>query len=272
MGSPPPPFAPQQAIVIPEGPEIPEARAKRVTQDLLVQQAKKKPGKEGLEKWCLAQSHLHLSGTRLTHLNLDSIPVRGVRTIYAYDNKIAYVSGLNKLFHLENLYLQDNKVYTLAGWSEELPDLKQLHIQSNAVPALTGLTASNHLEELLINDQCINAPLTLHAPTLKAMAHSLRTLDVSRNGITDLSPLAVLLRLQSLTASGNKVEAAGLFPVLDGCQFLLTLWVEGNPLTKKRKWQDDVILRSNSVQEIDGKEVGKTRTYLQNLQARKARA
>ena len=36
--------------------------------------------------------------------------VRGVKTIYAYDNRIVYVSGLSKLRGLENLYLQDNRV------------------------------------------------------------------------------------------------------------------------------------------------------------------
>jgi hypothetical protein len=264
--NPPPPFLP--AV----GPEIPEDKAKRVTQELLIETAKKKPGKEGFENWARTVTHLHLSEKRLTHLNLESHPVRGVKTIYAYDNRIVYVSGLTKLRGLENLYLQDNRVYNLEDWSEDLPGLRILHLQGNAVPALAGLSASARLEELLLNEQKIPQPLRLHEPTLRAIGGSLRTLDVSRNGLRDLTPLRVLVRLESLTAMDNQVEAPGLFPVLETCRLLKTLFVQGNPLTQKRKWQDEVILRSQSVEEIDGKPVGKARAFLQNLNARKVKA
>jgi hypothetical protein len=264
--NPPPPFLP--AV----GPEISEDKAKRVTQELLIETAKKKPGKEGFENWARAVTHLHLSEKRLTHLNLESFPVRGVKTIYAYDNRIVYVSGLSKLRGMENLYLQDNRVYTLEDWSDDLPGLRILHLQGNAVPALAGLTGSVRLEELLIQEQRIPQGLRLHEPTLRAIGGSLRTLDVSRNGLRDLTPLRALVRLESLTATDNKVDAPGLYPVLEACGLLRMLFVQGNPLTQKRKWQDEVILRSASVEEIDGKPVGKARAFLQNLNARKVKA
>ena len=43
--------------------------------------------------------------------------MRTVTTIYAYENRIAYVSGLARLKQLKSLYLQDNEVYTMAEWS-----------------------------------------------------------------------------------------------------------------------------------------------------------
>jgi len=195
-----------------------------------------------------------------------------VKTIYAYDNRIVYVSGLSKLRGLENLYLQDNRVYSLEDWSEDLPGLRILHLQGNAVPALAGLSASGRLEELLINEQRIPQALRLDEPTIRAIGGSLRTLDVSRNGLRDLAPLRGLVRLEALTATENQVEAPGLYPVLEACRLLRTLSVHGNPLTQKRKWQDEVILRSASVEEIDGKPVGKARAFLQNLNARKVKA
>merc|ERR1711985_216296 len=127
-----------------------------------------------------------------------------------------------------------------------------LHLQGNSVPALAGLSSSAKLEELLIQEQRISQPLRLHEPTLRAIGGSLRTLDVSRNGLRDLTPLRVLVRLVSLTAADNQVDAPGLYPVVEACGLLKTLFVQGNPLTQKRKWQDEVILRSASIEEIDG--------------------
>ena len=73
----------------------------------------------------------------------------------------------------------------------------------------------------------------------QAIGGSLRTLDVSRNGLRDLAPLRGLVRLEALTATENQVEAPGLYPVLEACRLLRTLSVHGNPLTQKRKWQDE---------------------------------
>jgi hypothetical protein len=255
----------------PGGPDIPVSKQKRVTAELIVASATRAPGKEGFDAWARQLTHLHLSQKRLTHLNVESLPVRGVTTIYAYENRIAYVSGLGRL-KLEKLYLQDNDVFTLQDWSDDLPELRTLHFQNNRVPALDGLMRSHRLEELLVNDQRIEQPLRLHLPTLRAISPSLRMLDISRNGLTDVAPLAVLTRLENLTAKDNciaSVKHGGLAEVLGSCRELEKIWLMGNPLTNQRKYRDQVILNSNSVQEIDGKEVGKARSFLHALHGRR---
>ena len=65
--------------------------------------------------------------------------------------------------------------------SDELPELRTLHLQNNCVPALTGLQRSHRLEELLINDQRIDQPLRLDELSLRAIAPSPRLWKLDRS-------------------------------------------------------------------------------------------
>ena len=108
---------------------------------------------------------------------------------------------------------------------------------------------------------------------IRALSRSLERLDVSGNQIVDLSPLAGLSALSTLSATENRISRIeGLDMMLQHCQRLRTLDVRENPIARQNvKYRDEIILCAQGpLQEVDGKDVTeKEKEFVKQLAKRK---
>jgi len=252
---PPPPMNPR---------EVSEAMILRKLDQAMVQNL----DPTGMRRQLSKVTHVHVQNKGLTSLNAMQ-PCSNLKVVYAYENKICDISGLPR--SLESLYLHDNDMWSMQGWTDALPNLKLLHLQRNCIDCLEGLQSSGRLEELsLAGQRSLRGPLLFDAAALRAIAPGLRRLDISGNGISDISPLQVLRGLQSLTARDNAIDdLMSVRPVLNSSQ-LTTLSLQNNPVTKQQRYRDDVVVESRTLRELDGKEVtDKEKIFLRQLAERR---
>jgi len=252
---PPPPTNPR---------EVSEAMILRKLDQAMVQNL----DPAGMRRQLCKVTHVHIQNKGLTSLNAMQ-PCSNLKVVYAYENKICDISGLPR--SLESLYLHDNDLWSMQGWSDALPNLKLLHLQRNCIDCLEGLQSSGRLEELSLTCQrSLQGPLLLDASALRAISPGLRKLDISGNGISDISPLQVLRGLQSLTARDNAIfELTSVRPVLHASQ-LSVLSLHNNPVTKQQRYRDDIVVESRTLRELDGKEItDKEKMFLRQLAERR---
>jgi len=139
---------------------------------------------------------------------------------------------------------------------------------------LSGLSKSNRLEDLNLRAQRSDLPLQLHPPTLRAFSRSLRSLDISRNRMSDIGAVASLVMLQRLDASCNMLtEMPSVSSVLQHLTRLSRLRLEENPISWMPKYRDMVILAApQSLEEFDSKTVQPNeRPFLMELHQRRKR-
>lgn len=208
-------------------------------------------------------------------LLLNSL-VPNLRTCYAYENKIERVGNLGE--KVEQLYLQSNELVETGSWSRQFPKLKVLRLDRNRLRVLEGLDRSQGLEELSVAHQRLPAGVPCFAfdpLCLRNLARSLTRLDVSGNHLWDLSPLACLQALVSLTAADNRIGGIeGLEVMLQHCRNLRTLDVRGNPFASKDnpKYRDEIIVKvaDGPLSELDGKDVtDKEKLFIRQLAQRR---
>ena len=129
-----------------------------------------------------------------------------------------------------------------------LKNLKILSIQSNRLPAITGLSKLANLEELYISHNALTEITGLESNS------KLRVLDVSNNQITKLTNLRHLKHLEELWASSNLLSSfEEVEKELVGKEELNTVYFEGNPLQLKNPalYRNKIRLALPQLQQID---------------------
>lgn len=132
-----------------------------------------------------------------------------------------------------------------------LSSLKILSIQSNRLPAITGLQSLVNLEELYISHNALE-----HISGLDQNS-KLRVLDISSNQIAQLANLKHLEHLEELWASSNHLSSFDeIEKQLADKKELNTVYFEGNPLQTKNPalYRNKVRLALPQINQIDASE------------------
>ncbi|KAA6366013.1 MAG: putative protein phosphatase 1 regulatory subunit 42 [Streblomastix strix] len=191
----------------------------------------------------------------LTHLDLQH-------------NFIERLDGLDMLPHLTHLYLNNNCISEIVSLNGPMM-LIELHLACQTSGEIRSSNASLHASQPL---NTINLQIT--SEILMPVARSLMVLNIASIGCRDLSPLACLYRLRQLDASDNLVDSLQSIEVmLNGCINLTILKLEGNPISKQTKFFESVMTMSDSLVQINGKEVlDSQRDFCKRLKQRKNEA
>lgn len=224
------------------------------------------------EQFLTKLTHLHLAERGLTSLGSAFQHCPRLKVLNLEGNHLQELSGIRPC--CEVLHLQGNDVWDLSGWTQNLPSLATLELAENRLSLLSGLQRCSHLEELNLRGQRSELPLQLHPPSLTVFSRSLRSLDISRNRMMDIGPIAVLSALQRLDASSNELaEIPAVGSVLQRLSRLRRLSLAENPLSRLRKYRDLVIVAAApGLEELDNKTVQPNeRTFLVELHQRRQR-
>ena len=234
---------------------------------------------ESTEDFVGRMTHVHLTGRGIED-NIGCLKYcRRAVALYLYDNKIARMtalSSLGQLTSLTHLYLQNNKIERIQGLSAgNLPNLTKLYLGHNCIALLEGLERLPQLRELRLPYQTLppGERLLFDPRSLLALSQQLTVLDICGNNIDDMSDLTMLQGLVRLYLADNRASQLDeLAWVLQTNPQLERLSLKGNPLCGRPKWRDQVVVMSESLQELDGQEISATtRTFLVNWSYAKAR-
>jgi len=230
---------------------------------------------ESLESFNSKLTHLQLQGRRLgpdlRRLDL----VQQVYVLYAYDNLISSLAGIEHAKRLQMLYLQNNRLTSMAGL-EGLTHLKKLHLGHNRLVRIEHLDHCANLEELYVPHQrppASEVPLEFCPTSMAAIAGRLRVLDAAGNRLEDCWNLSPLKRLVSFDLCDNAFQqVADLRELLMG-PFLTKVSLTGNPFesqNRKATYRTAVVLGSQSIEEIDGRPVlAQERDFVKRLDEQK---
>ena len=168
-----------------------------------------------------------------------------MKVLYLYDNAIESIHGLEFANILQYLYLQNNQVHEIPHL--QMPSLRKIYLDQNEIKVVTGLTACENLEEFHISRQRLPSFCTLQfdQQSLNCVARSLLVLEISGNGISNLTQFTVLYNLRRLYCKDNavvdlsEVEAVISLPNLEEANFV------GNPCCTLFKYRDTAIAASS---------------------------
>ncbi|XP_061304344.1 protein phosphatase 1 regulatory subunit 42 isoform X4 [Pezoporus flaviventris] len=161
------------------------------------------------------------------------------------------MENLSSLKKLEKLYLGGNYITVVEGL-DKIEEIRELHIESQHLP---------HSEKLLFDPR-----------SLRSLAKSLSVLNISNNNIDELDDLAVLENLSYLRAVDNQLRhIKDLEVVLNKWTKLRRMELAGNPICNKPKYRDRIVVQSQTLESLDGKEIKEMeRQFLMNWKASKA--
>lgn len=216
---------------------------------------------------------------RLTHLyfsekNIDEIDnlhhCRNLSVLYLYDNNISKIKNLGFASSLTHLYLQKNEITKIEGL-DNLRRLTKLYLGSNAITVVEGLENLENLRELHIEKQSLppGEKLLFEPRSLQALSKSLCVLNISENNIDSIEELKCLTKMTQFFTENNCLsDMKELSRVLAAWSSVWRLEVTGNPLCRKKKYRDRVIVMSRSLVMLDGKEINETaKRFLMNWKA-----
>ncbi|XP_039257644.2 uncharacterized protein LOC120334240 [Styela clava] len=203
---------------------------------------------------------------RITHLymaerNIEGIDnlsaCRNLTVLYLYDNKLNRTLNLGTAQTLTHLYLQNNNVSKIEGIGH-LYRLTKLYIGYNSISVVEGLQGLSQLRELHVEHQRIPAgeKLLFEPRTLVGLSKCLNVLNVSGNHMDTLNELSILSELVHLIASENYLyDFEDLTQALDSWRNLQKLELSGNPICHKAKYRDNIIVKCQSLELLDGKRI-----------------
>lgn len=185
----------------------------------------------------LSSLNINLTGTR------DICPlvaVKNLRRLIARNNNIRDVSCLAQLTRLSEVNLGGNQIRQLTGLAK-LSELRQLKVNDNQIEVLNLSEASAGLRVVQVQRNGLGRLIAGAAPNLKELGAGgnrlaasdvagftrLERLDLSANGLGDVTALASLKRLRYLSLSYNEITS--LTPLRE-LQELKKLWLAENPL------------------------------------------
>ncbi|PMD35635.1 hypothetical protein L207DRAFT_557026 [Hyaloscypha variabilis F] len=176
--------------------------------------------------WSL--KYLRLSGNNLESIDVSRFP--NLRLLYLDRNRLGKVAGLLKTKHLDSLSLREQQTGARIDMSflSEAFEVRKLFLSGNLLHDFNPQIDFLNLQYL----ELANCGLQLLTPGLGRMIPNTRILNLNLNALTDLSPLAGIMRLKKLHLAGNRITR------LRSTTFALTHFpnltladLRGNPLT-----------------------------------------
>lgn len=201
-----------------------------------------KKGRAHIEKLVKMRTHIHLEGKKIQLItNLQDFTA--LQNIYLQENHIYTLvnnpfAGLHKLTQLS---LYDNKIDMIEGL-EDLVNLKKLYLEKNMISKLQGLENCRRLEELYLGNQqlSVGAFFEFDEYSLAAISASLRNLDIPNSRVIQIKPLYYLEGLEQLNLKDNLVSnfEQDVCPILQTMNRLGVLNLKNNPVTSITKYRD----------------------------------
>ncbi|XP_072045949.1 protein phosphatase 1 regulatory subunit 42-like [Amphiura filiformis] len=229
----------------------------KLTVDLIGKAARKK--EESIPQYLKKLTHLYFSEKNIDEID-DLSQCRNLSVLYLYDNKISRIQNLGFAANLTHLYLQNNNISRIENLAP-LKKLNKLYLGCNNITVIEGLDRLDQLRELHIEQQ--NLPsgekLLFDPRTLAALSVCLQVLNVSSNNLDDIADLRILRYITQFVANDNKLrDMKTLSRVISSWQQLWRLELIGNPLCRKAKYRDRVIVMNESIAVLDGREISDT--------------
>ena len=201
-----------------------------------------KKGRAHIEKLVKMRTHIHLEGKKIQLVtNLQDFTA--LQNIYLQENHIYTLvnnpfAGLHKLTQLS---LYNNKIDMIEGL-EDLVNLKKLYLEKNMISKLQGLENCRRLEELYLGNQqlSVGAFFEFDEYSLAAISASLRNLDIPNSRVIQIKPLYYLEGLEQLNLKDNLVSnfEQDVCPILQTMNRLAVLNLKNNPVTSITKYRD----------------------------------
>eukprot|EP00116_Pleurobrachia_bachei_P006514 sb/3466776/ len=226
---------------------------------------------ESLSQFLRRITHVHLQDKNISVIeNLQDCSSLSV--LYLYDNRIEKIENLTFATSLTHLYLQNNSITKLEGL-HRCPNLSKLYLGFNNIIVIENLEKCISLKELHVeNQQLPQGEKMLFDPrTLMCLSGSLMVLNISNNSIDSIKDLACLKSLTQLYSKNNKLASLKeLSRVFGSLPALWKLELDGNPVCRKPKFRDRIIVMTSSLAMLDGKEITDTsRRFLHNWRVMK---
>ncbi|XP_044862302.1 protein phosphatase 1 regulatory subunit 42 isoform X3 [Mauremys mutica] len=198
---------------------------------------------------------------------------RNLNVLYLYDNQIRQIHNLCFASNLTHLYLQNNCISCIENLTS-LKKLEKLYLGGNYITVVEGLETLEELRELHVESQRLplGEKLLFDPRTLHSLAKSLSVLNISNNNIDELGELALLENISHFIAVDNQLHhVKDLEFVLNKWTKLCRMDLKGNPVCRKPKYRDRLIIQSKTLESLDGKEIKEMeRQFLMNWKASKA--
>lgn len=236
----------------------------KLTVDLIGRTARKK--EEGLSQYLKKLTHLYYSEKNIDEID-DLSQCRNLSVLYLYDNKISRIQNLGFAANLTHLYLQNNNLSRIENLSP-LKKLNKLYLGCNKITVIEGLDRLDQLRELHVEQQDLptGEKLLFDPRSLAALSVCLQVLNVSSNNLEDLGDLRILRYITQFLANDNKLrDMKALSRVLTSWRQLWRLELMDNPVCRRAKYRDRVIVMNESLAVLDGKEISETeKQFLRN--------
>ncbi|XP_019618917.1 PREDICTED: dynein assembly factor 1, axonemal-like [Branchiostoma belcheri] len=222
----------------------------RLTIDLIarVNTHTKRKRDEPLSQYLRRLTHLYFQERHIDEID-DLSLCKNLSVLYLYDNRIARIQNLHFASNLTHLYLQNNLINKIENLSL-LRRLEKLYLGNNEITVVEGLDKLENLKELHIENQRLppGEKLLFDPRSIQALSAALCVLNVSGNSLEDLQDFRCLGGLNQFMAADNQLEdMKELAQVLSGWPSLWRLELVGNPLCRKAKYRDRVIVMSGSL-------------------------
>ena len=134
---------------------------------------------------------------------------------------------------------------------ERLPELKVLYLQGNEITHVTGLEGCHALRELVLDKNKIKAI----EPGSFVGLTQLQELRIQENGLRNLNGLQMLVSVQVLALSYNRLAETADLERLASLPHVTELWLVNNPIARKQLYRAATIRRMPWLRLLDGKEV-----------------
>ncbi|XP_071660152.1 protein phosphatase 1 regulatory subunit 42 isoform X7 [Patagioenas fasciata] len=206
----------------------------RLTKDLIAKSVShKNRNEEDFGQYLQKITHLNLSDKNIDTIGHLSL-CKNLRVLYLYDNQIRQIQNLDFASNITHLYLQNNRISCIENLSL-LKNLEKLYLGGNSITVVEGLDKIEKIRELHIESQ--------HLPLGEKLLFDPRSLR-------SLADLEVALK------KWTKLRRMDL---------------TGNPICHKPKYRDRIVVQSQTLESLDGKEIKEMeRRFLMNWKASKA--
>lgn len=186
------------------------------------------------------------------------------------NNSITQITGLDNLKSLRILNLESNLIQIIEGFGA-LENLEKLYLDFNYIRRVEGLESLVRLQEIWISNQQGQAQMCIDENSIVVISPSLRKLGLAGNLLEDISTLWYLDGLVELDLSNNNITfCEDLYKVLSCLRYLQRLKLSGNPVAKRLKYRDEMILYSHNLKELDDKNIlANEKEYLFRLKGKR---
>ncbi|XP_041824354.1 protein phosphatase 1 regulatory subunit 42 [Melanotaenia boesemani] len=240
----------------------------QLTVDLISKSRKHFKKKKGisLTQYLKTLTHLHFSSSNIESIG-DISMCRKLAVLYLLDNQITEISNLGFASNITHLYLQWNNITHIENLYN-LQKLSKLFLGGNRIAMVEGLEQLHELKELHLENQRLppGEKLCFDSRTLLSLTESLCVLNINNNNIDDINDLSGLKELQHFSAADNKLHnIEELENVFSLWPQLLQMDLSGNPVCKKPKYRDHMIIVCKNLECLDGRDINEiTRQFLNN--------